>query len=93
MFDTGSDSSRIRRLLRAARPVTPPPPELTFCPLLAAVPCRPREARHDTGTPPLPAPSSDRRNHTGRRIRAGRRIRRIAASSKRSGAANASTTR
>ena len=29
MFDTGSDSSRIRRLLRAAMPVTPPP-ELTF---------------------------------------------------------------
>ena len=26
MFDTGSDSGRIRRLLRAAMPVTPPPP-------------------------------------------------------------------
>ena len=25
MFDTGSNSSRIRRLLRAAMPVTPPP--------------------------------------------------------------------
>ena len=25
MFDTGSDSSRVRRLLRAAMPSTPPP--------------------------------------------------------------------
>ena len=85
MFDTGSDSSRIRRLLRAAMPVTPPP-ELTFYPLLATVPCTPREARHDLGTPPLPAPSPGRRNRAGRE-----RLRAVAAPSKRSD--TASTTR
>ena len=87
MFDTGSDSSRIRRLLRAAMPVTPPPRTYVL-PLLAAVPCTPREARHDTGTPPLPAPSRGRRNHAGRE-----RLRAVAAPSKRSESAAASTTR
>ncbi len=39
MFDTGSDSSgRVRRLLRAATPATPPPPELAFCPAVTAGP-------------------------------------------------------
>ena len=28
MFDTGSDSSRVRRLLRAAMSSTPPPPPI-----------------------------------------------------------------
>ncbi len=30
MFDAGNDSSGARRLLRAAMPITPPPPELSF---------------------------------------------------------------
>ena len=28
MFDAGSNSSRVRRLLRAAMPSTPPPPPI-----------------------------------------------------------------
>ena len=30
MFDTGNDSSRVRRLLRAAMPSNPPPPPPIF---------------------------------------------------------------
>ncbi len=28
MFDTGNNSNRVRRLLRAAMPATPPPPRI-----------------------------------------------------------------
>ena len=48
MFNTGSDSGRIRRLLRAAMPVTPPPN-------LRSIPCKQQEggpARHGYAASP-----------------------------------------